>query len=208
MRISHSDLESCSTNPSTWAKNRLNRSESDFIPRGYDGFTKLAIFSFHKTGSEGDARAKLSSYLSHFSSPSRKETAKGALSSYIAWYYSEKPIVVAIRVRLGIDIGFNNTLVGEVSRVDVQRAAGYRGILLGSIPANWTDQLRMPLIQLGLAQLYKRSADEIEVGWQDLSGRPIRTKCYTDREIRSALKEVERISKSVYEEVFAHTSDE
>lgn len=206
MRISHSDLESCSNNPSAWAKNRLIRSVPDFIRRGYNGSTKLAIYAFHKTDNERAARAKLSFYLSNFSSLSKIAAAEGALSSYIAWYYDEKPIVVATRVKIGIDIGFDNILAGEVSRVDIRRNAGYRGILLGSIPDNWANQLRMPLIQIGLAQLYKRQPDEIEVGWQDLSGRPLQTKCYADREMRTAFKEITRISKSVYEEVVAHTS--
>ncbi len=205
MRISHNDLENCSKNPSMWARNRLTRSKPDFIRRGYDGSTKLAIFAFHKTENEDDARVKLSSYLSDFSSLSRIEAAEDTLSSYIAWYYDEKPIVVETRVRLGIDIGFDNTLAGEVSRVDIRRGAGYRGILIGSIPANWNNQLRMPLIQFGLARLYKRRPDEIEVGWQDLSGRPLLTKCYKDNEISRAFKEVARTSESVYEEVVAHT---
>jgi hypothetical protein len=208
MRISHGDLESCSSNPSAWAKNRLIRSMPDFIRRGYKGSTKLAIYAFHKTDNERAAKAKLSFYLSNFSSLGKIAAAEGTLASYIAWYYDEKPIVVATRVKIGIDIGFDNILAGEVSRVDIQRNAGYRGILLGSMPARWADELRMPLIQVGLAQLYKRQPDEIEVGWQDLSGRPLQTKCYADREIRTAFREVTRISKSVHKEVVAHISDD
>ena len=63
----------------------------------------------------------------------------------------------------------------------------------------------MPLIQFGLAQIFKRRQDEIEVGWQDLSGKPFYSRCYKEKEINIAFERVRNLSRSIYEEIIAHT---
>jgi len=103
-----------------------------------------------------------------------------------------------------LDIGHGNSLTGEISRMDICRDSGYRGILLGPIQADWDSQLRMPLIQLGLSQIYQRDQSEIEIGVQELDGSGISTRSYDQNQIDRAFEQVVEISKRVYEEVMQH----
>ena len=88
--------------------------------------------------------------------------------------------------------------------MDICRDSGYRGILLGPIPADWDSQLRMPLIQYGLSQIYQRDQSEIEVGVQELDGSGISTRSYDQNQIDRAFEQVVEISKRVYEEIMQH----
>ena len=201
MRISHRYLDACRRNPVAWTRRRLSSSTDEFIPIGYDGYTKLAIYAYHRTQDRAFARQQLSTYLSRFSSIDRIQEAEDVLDSYISWHDQERPIVVRTRFRIILDIDHGNFLTGEVSRIDICRDSGYRGILLGPIPLDWDSQLRMPLIQLGLSQMYQRDPSEIEIGVQELDGSSISTRNYSDSEIGGAFEQVVRISKRVYEEV-------
>ena len=150
------------------------------------------------------ARQKLSKYLSRFRSIDRIQEAEDVLDSYISWYDQKRPIVVRTRARIILDIGHGNSLTGEVSRMDICRDSGYRGILLGPIPADWDSQLRMPLIQHGLSQIYQRDQSEIEIGVQELDGSGISTRSYDQNQIDRAFEQVVEISKRVYEEIMQH----
>lgn len=204
MKISHRYLDACSRNPAAWTRRRLSSSTDDFIPMGYAGYTKLAIYTYHRTQERTLAHEHLSKYLSRFSSIDRIQEAEDVLDSYISWYDQERPIVVRTRARIILDIGHGNSLTGEVSRMDVCRDSGYRGILLGPIPADWDSQLRMPLIQLGLSQIYQRDPSEIEIGVQELDGSGISTRSYDQTQIDRAFEQVVEISKRIYEEVMQH----
>jgi hypothetical protein len=204
MRISHRDLDACRRNPAAWTRRRLSSSTDDFIPMGYAGYTKLAIYAYHKTQDRTLARRKLSKYLNRFRSIDRIEEAEDVFDSYISWYDQERPIVVRTGARIILDIGHSNSLTGEVSRIDICRDYGYRGILLGSIPTDWDSQLRMPLIQLGLSQIYQRDPSEIEIGVQELDGFGISTRSYDQSQIDRAFEQVVEISKRVYEEEMQH----
>ena len=51
---------------------------------------------------------------------------------------------------------------------------------------DWQDDLRMPLLQLGLAHVTGRPVAEIVVGYQDLDGTGLETTAYSTSEIEDA----------------------
>jgi hypothetical protein len=93
--------------------------------------------------------------------------------------------------RLALPVG-SVTLGGLVSRVDVT-LGGYRGVLLGQAGPGWRTELRMPLIQAGLAMRYDRPIDQFNVGVQRLDGTMLEETHFVDREVTTARTRLEQL---------------
>lgn len=79
-------------------------------------------------------------------------------------------IVADHRVRLNLALDGEVALGGEISRIDMI-PTGYRAVLLmARAPARWKQELRMPLIQLAVANRYDRPPGDVRVAVQLLDG--------------------------------------
>lgn len=186
MRISVAELEVCRQNVAGWVRGKLHPTGSG--PRlGYAGAVKLAIYRFHKTGNEAGARAHLRDLLDRFQSDFHKAAAEQEFDTYLRWYVSNQPIVASHRVRLGYTLGGGVVLGGEVSRVDVDATrGGYSAVLLGNPRPDWQSEIRMPLIQLGIADRYQRGAAEVRVGFQHLDGSNLSLVLFSGADLQAA----------------------
>ena len=193
------ELEFCSQDVVGWVRSKLSPAGGG--PRlGYAGAVKLAIYFFHKSGNETGARAHLRDLLARFQGSSQKAAAVQEFESYLRWYTGQRPIVASHRVRLEFSLGSGIILGGEVSRVDVDvTSSGYRAIQLGTPRAGWRSELRMPLIQLGIADKYQREAAEVRVGFQNLDGSNLSLVSFSEPELQAA----ERSARAVAERVAA-----
>ncbi len=194
LRISHRVFEEIARNPRNW-RNIVNQ-YSSFISMGYDGYTKLAIIKYHKTNSEIEAQNALSRYLSRFRNMDRISECEDVLTEYIQWHQLNNPIVIDIKRRINVDINYGNSIYGEITRVDFTPTGGYSGILLGNKADNWQSELRMPIIQFGLSQVYYRSVADFSVGVQNLDGSELETISFSSVDIKNALKKAESLSKN------------
>lgn len=77
-------------------------------------------------------------------------------------------------------------------------AVGYRAILFEAIAPAWKKQLRMPLIQVAIAEKYGRPASEIKVGFQDLNSNLVSEGQYSTTERGAAIKEFGLIGQKVF----------
>lgn len=148
--------------------------------------TKLAIYRYHATGDADMARGHLRALLGRFGDLGKKLSAEYQLDSYIEWAEREALIVADRKVRLEFDLGSEVLLGGEVSRVDVVLAGGYRAVLLGSFDEGWRDELRTPLLQRAVARHFARNEGEVSVGVQALDGSDLQAVQYTESEIDAA----------------------
>lgn len=197
MRISVAELEVCSQDVAGWVRVRLNPTGGG--PRlGYSGAVKLAIYSFHKSGNETAARAHLRDLLDRFQGSFQKAAAEQEFESYLRWYAAQQPIVASHRIRLGLPLGSGIILGGEVSRVDVDvTSGGYRAVQLGTPRAGWRSELRMPLIQLGIADRYQREAAEVRVGFQHLDGSNLSLVSFSEAELQAAERSARGVAQRV-----------
>jgi len=83
-----------------------------------------------------------------------------------------------------------------VGRVDIT-TNGYRAVLLGAAPEDWKNQLRMPLIQLAVASMYNRPANQTEVGFQNLDGSKLTTTLYSRSQIERAGRKFEALGRAI-----------
>lgn len=197
MRISVAELEVCSQDIAGWVRTKLNPAGGG--PRlGYAGAVKLAIYSFHKSGNETAARAHLRDLLDRFQGSFQKAAAEQEFESYLRWYTAQRPIVASHRVRLGLSLGSGIILGGEVSRVDVDvTSGGYRAVQLGTPRAGWRSELRMPLIQLGIADRYQREAAEVRVGFHHLDGSNLSLVSFSEAELQAAERSARGVAQRV-----------
>lgn len=198
MRISHTELEACRRNPVAWVSVHFTAGASQRT-FGYNQAVKFAIFKYHATNDEGDAKTYLASKLKRFADATRIEHCKAVLSAYIGWAKKSGVIVADCKVRLSLPLQSDVVLGGEISRVDVDPADDvYRAILIGpSTPPGWKNELRIPLIQHEIANKYARPVNNVEVGFQELDGSGLRTARFTRSEIDNALKEAQSLSTAV-----------
>ena len=197
MRIPVSELEFCGQDVAGWVRARLNPTGG--APRlGYAGTVKLAIYFFHKSGNETAARAHLRDLLDRFQGSAQKAAAEQEFDSYLRWYRLQQPIVASHRVRLEFSLGSGIILGGEVSRVDVDvSSGGYRAVQLGTPRSGWRSELRMPLIQLGIADKYQRGAAEVRVGFQQLDGSNLSLVSFSESELRAAERSARGVAQRV-----------
>jgi len=197
LRISIAELEVCRQDVAGWVRSRLHPSGGG--PRlGYAGAVKLAIYRFHKGGNDTGARAHLRDLLDRFQSDYHKAAAEQEFDSYLRWYASNQPIVASHRVRLGYPLGGGVILGGEVSRVDVDAArGGYSAVLFGNPRPDWQSEIRMPLIQLGIADRYQRGAAEVRVGFQHLDGSNLSLTSFSGADLQAAEQSARDVARRV-----------
>jgi len=132
---------------------------------GYERVLRLSIFHFHHTPSVA-ARDYLARMIRrhHLGNVGRISEIEISLDRYITWATQERLKVAATKVNIAYELGFLE-LRGEIGCVDVTDW-GYRAVVLGKVPQDWEKQLRMPLLQAAVAQMFGRPQDKTEVGFQ------------------------------------------
>lgn len=170
-RISHTELSAAQQDfASWWRAKQTPRSRGRRL--GYAQAVKLAAYKFHLL--QGDRSASLAHFdqlvARRLTNPKKIADARLQLEAYIDWVGRSGVIVADHRVRLNLPLDADVALGGEVSRIDIGRR-GYRAVLLGArFPSRWKEETRMPLIQLGVANKYDRSPDDITIAVQLLDG--------------------------------------
>jgi hypothetical protein len=80
---------------------------------------------------------------------------------------------------------------------------GYRGVLLGARTTKWQTELRMPLIQRALADMYGRPLELFSVGFQELDGSALDVVQYSARQDQRAVRALGALA----DEVLQHLSE-
>jgi len=200
MIVSHSELESCRKGPVAWiAKMKQPR---PFIQMGYEGYLKLGIYRYHKVNDASIASAHLKKLLKaaarRLTDLGRHEAVMEQLDRYVSWWLSSGSIWIGHRVRISFSVSGFLVLRGEVGRVDLTER-GYRALLLGRVDRDWDNQLRFPLLQQAVAQVYARPVEEVEVGVQSLTDFSIQSRVFNARQRRMANEKFHRLEVQLRE---------
>ncbi|MDE0084718.1 MAG: hypothetical protein OXU23_03335 [Candidatus Poribacteria bacterium] len=115
------------------------------------------------------------------------------------WFQSSGITILKSQVRFNFGIGHGVILGGLISRIDMT-LQGYRAILLETIPPQWKEELRMPLIQRGLAHAYGRREDKFEVGIQELDASDLVVNVYSKSELDDAEQLAQQLAEKVANE--------
>jgi hypothetical protein len=170
VKISHKQLADCQKSPRNWVSSFIRQSVDGSGPRfGFNQALSYAICNLHKTGDIEGALNELEGYLEKFVNEKKKELMRERLKEYSYWLAKSDVIPIDSNVTISLPSVGEWRLGGLVSRVDMI-PTGYKAVLFEPIVPDWKLQLRMPLIQLAIAERYGRPAEEIRVGLHDLDG--------------------------------------
>jgi hypothetical protein len=194
-KISHRQLEDCRHSPKAWALNQ--KTSAGFSTFGYRQALSNAITLFHRLGDPVEANKRLEEFIDrHFTDLKKINVLRNQLIEYTRWYVQTGIITADSNVTLNFPIHSLWHLGGKVARVDVTDS-GYRAILFEEFDGTWKEQLRMPLIQLAIAEKFGRPPAEVRVGFQDLDGNKTVEASYGEAKRSSALAEFESIGAVV-----------
>lgn len=197
MRISHRELEACAANPRRWVADRQGRAQFGW---SYDRVARASIYKFHRTSSQAEALEYFNQLLPRvrLKDGERAEASRTDLERYIRWSEVQRPLVADTCVRIELPLSAGVALGGEVSRIDVAiDENGYRAVIIGAIPMDWTRELRMPLIQRAIARRCRRDEFDVRVGFQRLDGSGLHVVRFTERQIAAALERAETLAAQV-----------
>jgi hypothetical protein len=205
MRISHTQLGTCQSNPTAWIRAKMGSSSSPVFGMSYDRALRLALHDFHKTQDSEAAHKYLEGIISKqqkkrkFLNAAKVGEITDNLTSYVKWFQSAGIVVVSSDFLLR-DLSQNFlTLGGKISRLDLVKS-GYRTVLFGDATVDWRNELRLPLIQNLIATMFARPAEEISVGFQKLNGKELETTKYSASEIIGAQKRFKALTRTVQEQ--------
>lgn len=195
MKISHLDLAACINSPRTWLASRASNGPRKI---GYSQLLKYALHQYNKSLSPSAALKYLNDKIKEhqLKNEQRADQARDTLSSYMNWCSHSKTHIADSRVSISLQVGGYLELTGIVSRIDII-PNGYRGILLSTIKNNWKEELRMPLLQKALSDLYQRPLGEIEIGMQNLDGSLLTSVNYSLKEVSEAQKSLFKLGERV-----------
>lgn len=197
MKISHKELAACQKSPKFWLASRIEQSSSGGGPRfGYSQALSLSLCELHKGGDLSIAKKQLEGYLERFKNEKKKDLMRVRLLDYAAWLDTSGIVPVDSNVILTFPASGEWHLGGYVSRVDIL-ANGYRAVLFEPIVPNWKNELRMPLIQLAIAERYGRPAKEIRVGFHDLDGNEMSDYRYGETSREKAWKTFDKLGETI-----------
>jgi len=203
VRISHIELEGCLSNPSAWVASKISPS-SNWPRQGYDACLKQGIYHFHKTDDPAAGRTKVEYAASRLKLTNRLriDDALARFDSYVHWAVDTGTLVADLRVGIGLDLGSDVILGGQIARVDIT-ANGYQGVLLGRFNRPWQHELRLPLIQRALANKYDRVESAFVIARQELDGTNLETLQFSTAEIDAAEQTARNLASIIRAEVAA-----
>ena len=188
-------IESCLANPRQWYTSTSSAASHPY-KMSYSRALQLAILQYHRV-SQRVAQQYLDNLIKkhHFKDVRRVTKMESDLLSYIRWATSERVKMVDFKVNMSLPSGFLE-LRGEIGRVDIT-ATGYRAVLFGRPAANWQQQLRMPLIQVAIGQMYGRPTEDVAVGFQELDGSNLQTIIFTAAQTTSAQRRFRALGETL-----------
>lgn len=197
MRISHRQLGQAERDPRGWAR------AQEHPPRytqGYDSYLRHAIARLHKSGAIIEAEQHLSRLFTRaagrLTNQSRIDDTFERLRSYNRWWRGAGLANVACNVNIELSFEPDHVLGGRVDRIDIA-GARYQGVLLGAVEPGWSSELRHPLLQVALADLYQVPIQSMSVGVQNLDGTDMELRCYTEKERLTARERLKTLGRAL-----------
>lgn len=200
MRISHRELAQFQRNPAEWISKKDNPT-ANFRRQGYNQCLREGIYFFHRHENDKMAREYIQDRIIKLGLKNEPRIQKTLryYDTYIDWFQSRKITTARSRVTLNFDIGNGLILGGIICRIDMI-PQGYRAILLQEIPLQWEEELRMPLIQRGIARTFYRPEEDFKVGFQELDTSNLVDNSYSKKEIDNAQMIVKQLAEEVISE--------
>lgn len=165
MLLSFSNLEEALADPEAY-RQQLQADKKPFIPRGRHGAMRSTLMRWHK------GKITIAAAREEFISKCDKlEVPPGEVldqfDDYVQDYSGSgaKSPLARMRVRIPLPEGADPRfrIGAEVCRLDRKADETYTAWLYRRLPADWTTEVRLPLLQAAVAQHLNIELEEIEI---------------------------------------------
>lgn len=168
MKVRFPDLEEALRDPSEFFRNQ-GRRKSNFGPSRYLTLRSVGL-GFHKDNDIGGSVALLEQRLRKFKTARGNDSYVEKLREYVFNFQRLGTTVARVRNNVKLPLRTEDFQVtGQIARLDVDPAGGYRAWLLTNKMEEWRDELRFPLIQVACASQLDVDVEEVVPGVYDFS---------------------------------------
>lgn len=198
MKLRHAELETCRQDPIAWTRTVLGGNRR--VSMSFERIAVMSIYRYHKSGDAEDAVKHLERLAEsyHLKNSSKREVCEEKIRTYFAWCETSRPVVVSHGIKIRLPLTGDVFLAGEVSRVDIDlESGGYRAVLLTDKELSVEQELRMPLLQMALANRFQRVISDISVGRQHVDASDVVVKSFSERRVKSAFREAKRLAEQI-----------
>jgi hypothetical protein len=200
MNLSFSLLERARRNPAKFGRN-LTPASGGYNSRNFRAYLVHAIREFHGGKSKAEAMASFEErcesrlcHQAHFRA--RLTHYQAVLASYCDGFASQNSPIIQMNKRARLDLG-RHVLAGMIERFDMKIPTGFRATGFQLYDGPWEEELRWPLIQMGVAIELNCPQSEVEVGVFCFETGAYKYRTFTDPEIANAFDEATHVLTEV-----------
>ena len=194
MRISLSSLQEAISNPRAFLRAQ-KKPKTGFRYSRYLLLRSVAL-GYHAQNDLGTSEALLEAKLTQkFKGTKRNDECLEQFRDYVAEFTALGTSVAKVRDRVRVvlpDEYEDYAITGEVARLDLHPAGGYRAWLLANRTEDWRDELRFPLLQAACAAQLDVDVDEVIPGVYDFSRSSYVELRYSKKDIQTARRKLEK----------------
>jgi hypothetical protein len=205
MKLSHGKLELARVNLAAVIRSLVPGAEPK--RSGMYTYWQYAVHSYHNHGQDRRLAARHFETLCarNLKDNSRNQrriaTHKEYLDQYFDEFESSDHHLVDSRARVSIEVSPDLTVTGIVPRIDLSGSSGYAACLFAKETLPWKDELRFPLLQHHLSDLFGVKVEDVKVGIYCLTGGGHEFVSYSNEEINACIAEVAKIGKALVREM-------
>lgn len=200
MKISHRQLEIIRSNPENFSS-LISEARGGYFRLSKYTCWKHAVNFYYKSGYDlnktEDYFVKMfnNNFVDNKRNQRELKSYIQELNRYVDDFNDLGNEIIDTKVKVSLDIGHNNTLSGEIHRIDMSLNGGYEVYMIIKADYNWEDELRFPLLQHHFSQDLGCSNEEVSVGVYCFEMGEHLVNKYSQDEIEKSLKEVDKISR-------------
>jgi hypothetical protein len=204
MKFSHGDLELIRTDPI--AHVRRGPKKTTFFGTSAYRIWQLATRIYHQKNDDLDAAQKYleSNFWNTFKKTKNSERRlndwQEQLEKYAKDFKKLKHHVVDVGKRITFPFTAKVAMGGEIPRVDLIPGGGHAVYLFSKKDDNWTNELRMPLLQDFYARSFGAPSNEVSIGVYCLETSNHVSKTFGPQSIKEAKEEINEIAKILEKE--------
>jgi hypothetical protein len=191
LKVPLGDLREALRNPRAFVRNQ-GAGRSGFGRNRYMELRDVAL-AFHKENDVDASVASLEERLNRYKTTRDNEQYLSKLREYVSNFEALGTAVARVRSNIVLPTpeGYNDfRITGQVTRLDVDPAAGYRAWIFASRTEDWDDDLRFPLMQAACASQLDVDVEEVVPGVYDFSAGTYNVFQSTKRKVQNARRQL------------------
>ena len=202
-KFSITKLEAARTNPTDFAKNL--KATADGAQQGWPSqysCLKDAINEFHKQNDLSKSINYLEKRFNRFAdNPKNKKQLTNYINSLDFYIKSVKKNELGFLKKETIEIILNSKskMTGQIPLTFMNNKGGFSIYFFSKLTDGWENELKYPIIQNHFAELYGTDLDKIEVGIFSTEHNKFFEQSFSDLEVDTANKELEKIGKIIFD---------